>query len=129
MFLNLSEFSSDSFTDQIVKQIRAKIVSGKMAKDSPLPSVRILARESKVSVMTIKNAYSSLINSGFIRPHQGKGYFVQEISENDKRNLALEQCSKSLEPTIETALAENLSVEDIIKLVKNKAELLGAKHE
>ena len=118
MFLNLSELSSDSFTDQIIKQIRAKVVSGRLAPGSSLPSVRVLARETKISVMTVKNAYSALVNAGLIRSHQGKGYFVSALDSEEKRNLALQQCRTNLKPIIQTAIAENLSAKDIIQIVK-----------
>ena len=69
--------------EQIAGQIRREIVSGKLAAGDALPSIRALARDLKVSVITTKRAYDELEDAGFLRTVGGKGCFLAE------QNLAL----------------------------------------
>ena len=63
---------------QIAAQIRAEIVSGKLAPGEALPSIRALAKDLKLSVITTKRAYDELEAAGFLRTVAGKGCFVAE---------------------------------------------------
>ena len=74
MILHLSELSSEPLQAQIVRQIRAAILAGSLSEGELLPSIRTLARESKVSVITVQRAYGTLENEGVIRSRRGKGF-------------------------------------------------------
>ena len=76
MILNLSDLSDEPLQGQIVRQVRAKILAGELAADSDLPSIRSLAREQQVSVITVQRAYESLVREGLIHSRRGKGFFV-----------------------------------------------------
>ena len=62
--------------DQIYSQIKAQIISGTILEDAALPSIRNLAKDLKISVVTTKRAYDELEREGFIYVIAGKGFFV-----------------------------------------------------
>lgn len=68
--------------EQILNQIKDSILSGELEADAPLPSIRGLAKELKVSVITTKRAYDELENQGYICTVAGKGCFVSPKSKN-----------------------------------------------
>ena len=109
MILHLSELSAEPLQAQIVRQIRAAILAGTMAEGELLPSIRVLARESKVSVITVQRAYGTLEHEGVIRSRRGKGFYVNAVSQQDRHRLALERLEEGLMPTVRTAVAEGLS--------------------
>ena len=109
MILHLSELSAEPLQAQIVRQIRADILAGTLVDGELLPSIRVLARESKVSVITVQRAYGTLENEGVIRSRRGKGFYVNAVSQQDRHRLALERLEEGLVPTVRTAVAEGLS--------------------
>ncbi|HAL29179.1 MAG TPA: GntR family transcriptional regulator [Coriobacteriia bacterium] len=80
MRIVISNTSGVPIYEQIVRQITEAIVSGELQAGSPLPSLRELARDLRVSLITTTRAYSDLANHGFIVNVPGKGSFVQERS-------------------------------------------------
>ncbi len=117
MILNLSDLSDEPLQGQIARQIRAKIISGELETGFMLPSIRALAREEKVSVITVQRGYELLEKDGLIISRRGKGYFVNELQTKEKKELAAERLKENLEPVIKHALAEGMSPEDIKKIV------------
>lgn len=78
--------------EQIERQIKEMIVSGQMKEGEPLPSIRALAADVKISVITVKRAYEDLEQEGMIYSVQGKGFFVdnpdvQYVKEKEKVGL------------------------------------------
>ena len=118
MLLNLSEYSDEPLQGQIARQLRAKVLAGDLPAGSALPSIRSLARNQRVSVITVQRAYETLAREGFIQARRGKGFHVSEIAEGRKRMIAKERLKDSLGPIIDTALAEGLSPEDILTAVE-----------
>ena len=76
MELFIDNKSGAPIYEQICEQVRAQIVSGALKEDEPLPSIRALAKDLRISVITTKRAYSELEAQGFIETVQGKGSFV-----------------------------------------------------
>ncbi len=113
MLLNLTDLSSESLQSQIVRQIRAKILAGELAADTDLPSIRNLARDQHVSVITVQRAYETLLRDGLIHSRRGKGFFVSDIQDDDKYDMAEQRLVEKLAPIITAALAEGLSTRDI----------------
>ena len=76
--MNIILYNTDSapIYEQITRQLRAKIVSGELAPGAALPSMRLLAKELRISVITTKRAYDELEAEGFIYTLPGKGSFV-----------------------------------------------------
>ena len=81
MSLIINHSSMQPIYDQIVSQIKDKIMHGEIKEESMLPSVRSLAKELKVSALTVKKAYDSLELEGFIVTVHGKGSFVASINQ------------------------------------------------
>jgi len=67
--------------EQIVEEIKAKILSGELEPGAPLPSIRQLASDLLISVITTKRAYQELESQGFIQTQQGRGTYVKELDK------------------------------------------------
>ena len=113
MILNLSDISDESLQSQIIRQIRAKILAGELKADTSLPSIRQMARDQKISVITVQRAYENLLQQNLIHSRRGKGFFVSELHNNRKKNMALIHLEENLQKPLTAALAEGLSQEDI----------------
>ena len=99
--------------EQITDQIKAQIRSGQCKENDPLPSVRVLAKELKISVLTVKKAYDRLEAEGFAVTVHGKGSYISVSN----RELLLEEQKKEVERLMETAVEKGrqcgISDEDI----------------
>jgi GntR family transcriptional regulator len=78
--LNISQTDARPMYQQIMEQIRQRIAAGDWAAGRELPSIRVLAAELRVSVITIKRAYLDLENEGVIVTRHGKGSFVADVN-------------------------------------------------
>lgn len=117
MLLNISDLSNEPLQSQIVRQIRAKILTEDLEAGSALPSIRALASEQRVSVITIQRAYERLERAGLIHSRARKGFFVAESSIESKGEIARSQLKEKLAPVIQAARAEGLSRDEIIDIV------------
>ena len=118
MLLHLTEFSQEPLQGQISRQIRAKILGEDLPAGTCLPSIRALAREHRVSVITVERAYQLLERDGLIFSRRGKGFFVSELSQAAKKKLANHRLIENLERQIRDALAEGLSAAEIRESVE-----------
>lgn len=116
MILHISDQSSETLQEQIIGQIRARILSGDLPADYSLPSIRALARDLRVSVITVQRAYDHLLNEELIYSRRGKGFFVTSLEQNDKSALAQKRFAQQLRSTIETATRDGLSNAEIQKI-------------
>lgn len=105
MNIIISHTSMEPIYEQIVRQIRAKIIDGSLKEKEPLPSVRTLSRELKISALTVKKAYDFLDEEGLIITVHGKGSFVAEAN----RNLLREERQKEVEADLERAIRKGRS--------------------
>lgn len=117
MLLHLTDLSDEPLQGQIVRQVRAKILAGELAAGADLPSIRRLAREHHISVITVQRAYESLENEGLIHSRRGKGFFVTELSDETRKRMARERLRHILAPMVKAALAEGLGREEIEKVI------------
>ena len=125
MLLNLSDLSDEPLQGQIARQIRAKILSGELEAGYMLPSIRALARDEKVSVITVQRGYELLEKDGLIISRRGKGYFVNDLQGSEKRKLASERLTENLEPIIKHAMDEGMTIEEIKNIVDKITKLLS----
>ena len=88
MLLNLTDLSDEPLQSQIQRQIRAKILNGELEAGYMLPSIRQLAREQKVSVITVQRGYELLEREGLILSRRGKGYFVNELQKKREKSIS-----------------------------------------
>lgn len=117
MLLNLTEHSNEPLQGQIARQIRAKILAGDLPEGEALPSIRALASEQRVSVITVQRAYERLERDGLIQSRQRRGFFVSTLSDTSKKERAEQQFQEQIDPLIRNALAEGLTTEDIAKIL------------
>ena len=80
MELFIDQRSSSPIYLQICQQIKAQILNGTLKPDTPLPSIRSLAKDLRISVITTKRAYEDLEKDGFIESVIGKGSFVKGVN-------------------------------------------------
>ncbi len=125
MLLHLTDLSDEPLQSQISRQIRAKILAGELPADSSLPSIRAMAREQRVSVITVQRAYEHLLHEGLIHSRRGKGFFVSNVSKHNKKEISKQRLMDNLERPLIAAIDEGLPPPEIIKLVKNLIEKIN----
>jgi len=101
--------------EQIKEQIKAAIFNEELKEDDLLPSIRQLARDLKISVITTTRAYSDLEQEGFIASVQGKGCFVLPRNTELARENALHKMENGLSTAIAAARAENINKDELIE--------------
>ena len=119
MLLHISEQSSQTLQEQIVDQIRARILSGDLTADTPLPSIRALAKETRVSVITVQRAYDTLLNQELVYSRRGKGFFVADLPGADKTALATLRFDERLQQLIKEAKREGLTATELEQSFKS----------
>jgi GntR family transcriptional regulator len=96
----ISNSSPDPIYEQIGRQIKAQIISGDLAEGESLPSIRRLAQDLQISVITTKRAYDELEREGFINTVGGKGTFVavqnQELLREKKMKIVEDKLSEAV---------------------------------
>lgn len=103
--------------DQIYSQIKAQIISGELKEDEPLPSIRNLAKDLRISVVTTKRAYDELEREGFIYTIAAKGCFVARKNVELLREENLKTIESHIEQILQLAGTCNLSRKDILDMV------------
>ncbi len=111
--MNLSDLSNESLQSQIISQIRAMILAGDLNTEDSLPSIRQLAREHKISVITVQRAYENLVLQNLIHSRRGKGYFVTNLHNNKKKSMAFKHLEENMIRPLEAALNEGLEKNEI----------------
>ena len=102
--------------DQIYSQIKAQIISGDLQQDEPLPSIRSLAKDLRISVITTKRAYDELEREGFIYAVAGKGCFVAPKNVELLREENLKRIESHLAEVVKLAASCNLTRQDILDM-------------
>jgi GntR family transcriptional regulator len=118
MLLNLSDVSDEPLQSQISRQIRAMILAGDVPAGEVLPSIRALARQQRVSVITVQRGYENLERDGLIHSRRGKGFFVSEIRDDRKRAMARQRLIEDLGPLLRAASSEGMSTGEIARTFK-----------
>lgn len=118
----ISNSSQVPLYEQIESQIKNQIVNMVLKPGEPLPSIRTLAKELKVSIITTKRAYEELEKEGFIKTVVGKGTFVAEANNERLREVAMYEIENKLEEAIISAKAIGLTLEETIDIVKSLYE-------
>lgn len=104
---------------QIREQLKEQILNGRIPEGTTLPSIRQLAKEVGVSVITTTRAYSELETEGFIATMQGKGSVVLPTDNSLLREQYLLRIEEGLSTAIETAKAMGMSMEELDGIFKN----------
>lgn len=116
MKIIISNSSGVPIYEQIKNQIINQIMSDDLKEDESIPSIRMLASEIKISVMTIKKAYDELENEGYIKSVQGKGTFVLPKNSELIKEKANKEIEKYIEKIIDISNKYNITKEQILSL-------------
>ena len=108
--------------EQIVNQLKNGILSGELETGEALPSIRKLAADLQVSVITTKRAYEELEKEGLIRSQAGKGFYVCEYNTDYLKEKQFMMLETHLSEVIEECKAAGLSKEDILEMVETLLE-------
>lgn len=116
MKMIISNSSSVPIYEQIKKSIIEQIVSDELKEDEAIPSIRNLAQDIKISVMTIKKAYDELEQEGYIISRQGKGTFVAQKNTSLVKEKAQKDIEEYIVKIINIANKIEIPKEDIINI-------------
>lgn len=107
---------------QIKEQLKDQILNGRIEEGTVLPSIRMLAKELGVSVITTTRAYNDLENEGFITSVQGKGSIVLRRDNSLIKEELLKKIEAGLEIAIDTARIMNMPSVELVEILKNLLE-------
>ena len=110
--------SSAPIYDQIYSQIKSQIIGGTLREDEALPSIRGLAKDLRISVITTKRAYDELEREGFLYTVAGKGSFVAPKNVELLREENLKQIERHLEEAARLAASCNLSKDELVEMLR-----------
>lgn len=122
MNIQISNASGVPIYLQIKKQLKAAIITGELAAGEKLPSIRFLAKELRVSVITTKRAYDDLEVEGFINSVQGKGSYVSLQNKELIREEQLRKVEASLTSALQQARLAGLELDDVHHMLDTLGE-------
>ncbi len=117
MDIILSNSSGKPIYEQIADQIKEQIMTGALAAGEALPSMRLLARDLRISVITTKRAYEELERAGFLENVPGKGCFVAPQNRELLREAQLRNVEDRLTQAVEEARKGGFSLEELHELL------------
>ena len=117
MKLIISNASGIPIYEQIKQQVKAAILSGELHEEETLPSLRTLAKDLKISVLTVTRAYTELEQEGFVKNIQGRGCFVMGRGSELIQEQLICKVETSLTEAIQAARVANLPSEELHRLL------------
>ena len=109
MDIIISNSSGVPIYEQIEEQIKKQIMTGELSEGQALPSMRVLAKELKISIITTKRAYEDLERDGFIESVTGKGSFVKGINSDLVKETMRFAIQELLDAAVDKAIVGNVS--------------------
>lgn len=122
MDILISNDSPVKLYEQIENAIKNNILNGSLKSGEMLPSIRMLAKELKVSIITTKRAYEELEKEGFIETVVGKGTFVSGTNSERLKEAAMAEMESRLEEVIVSAKSLGLTLDECIEILKDLYE-------
>ncbi len=117
MDIIISNSSGKPIYEQITSQVKNMILTGALKEGDALPSMRLLAKELRISVITTKRAYDDLERDGFIESFTGKGSFVAKKNMELVREEQLKIAESHLKNAVETAKSSGISLEELREIL------------
>ena len=117
MELYISNAGQEPIYAQITRQIKDQILSGQLKEGDALPSIRLLAKELRISVITTKRAYEDLESAGFIVTMPGKGSFVAPQNPELHREEMLKQVEQHLQNAVDAARRGGIDRGEVIEMI------------
>lgn len=118
MYIVLSNSSDLPIYEQIKEQVKTQILSGELLENEMLPSLRQLAKDLKISVLTTTRAYNELEEEGFITSRQGKGFFVMPRGSDLLREQLIKDVETNLNNAILSAQRASMTDDELVQLLK-----------
>lgn len=118
MDIKISNADGVPIYEQIAAQIKAKVISGELREGDALPSMRLLAKELRISVITTKRAYEELEREGFIVSMTGKGSFVAGKDLEFVREEHLRQIEELMGRIVELATACDIGLDELTEMLR-----------
>ena len=122
MDIIISNSSGQPIYEQICRQIKGAVASGKLKPGEPLPSIRNLARDLRISVITTKRAYEELERDGFIYTVAGKGSFIAQQDVELAKESSLREIEEHLTAALELARQIELPIEELCNILRVLSE-------
>ncbi|MDU1591858.1 MAG: GntR family transcriptional regulator [Streptococcus anginosus] len=122
MNIQINNSSDDPIYLQIKNQIKAQIISGDLKVGEQLPSIRFLAKELRVSMITAKRAFDELELDGFIDSVQGKGNFVAAQNKELIREEYLKRIESKLQEAVELSEIAGVSNDELVQMLRGYVE-------
>lgn len=117
MEIILTNSNTKPIYEQITSQIKAMIMGGSLKTGDPLPSMRALAKELHISVITAQHAYEDLQRDGFITTIAGKGTFVAAQNKDFIREEQLRSAEEKLRDVADIGRTNGIALADLIKIL------------
>lgn len=118
MDIIISNASNKPIYEQIYVQVKTMIASGKLKEGDLLPSIRCLAKDLRISVITTKRAYDELEKDGYLHSVTGKGFYVAEKNTEIIREANLREIEEHIRAICQLAAVCNLDTDGIIEMIK-----------
>lgn len=118
LYIVLSNSSDLPIYEQIKEQVKTQILSGELSENEMLPSLRQLAKDLKISVLTTTRAYNELEEEGFITSRQGKGFFVMPRGSDLLREQLIKNVETNLNNAILSAQRASMTDDELVQLLK-----------
>ena len=118
MEIYLSNSGQEPIYAQITRQIKQQILSGQLQAGDALPSIRLLAKELRISVITTKRAYEDLENAGFIVTQPGRGSFVAAQNPALLREMHLKEVEDHLQRAVDAARQGGIRYEEVCETLR-----------
>lgn len=120
MKITVSETSGKPIYEQIKQQIRAAVLNGDLLPGDPLPSLRKLAGELGISILTITRAYNELAEDGILVNMQGKGTFVADRSADRMREQLTARVGATLDAVCVAAKTAGIPLIDLLSMLEDR---------
>ena len=118
MHIFISNDSDKPIYEQIKESIRNQILDGTLPAGTMLPSMRVLAKELRISIITTKRAYEDLEREGYTESFTGRGSFVKAINKDFARENIICEVQEHIEKAVNKAAMVNLSYEELCEILK-----------
>lgn len=127
MFISIAKSSPLPAYQQIFNSIEKRILTSELRPDDPLPSIRQLAQNNSVSIITVRRAYNELERKNLIYSRPGLGSFVTAVTDKKRLELQIDLLRPLLVDTVYKARELNIGPRQVVALLKNIIEEINAK--
>lgn len=114
--------SESPIYEQIKEQIKAMILNGNLKEGEALPSMRLLAKELRISIITTKRAYEELEREGYIESYTGKGSFVKAVNREMIKETVIYEIEELFDEILDKAEIAKIPYEELWQILKTLYE-------